>query len=119
MESLKRWSKSILFDAALAIMFYSWKVNHIEGAGNAFLFVMWLSVVLGLIAVREIAKPNANLSSLVSSPAFRAYQIISDLAYVLALAWFGHFVLAGLYALVAIVFANARTKANKLAEVTP
>ena len=85
--------KVISLNVLMALLLWHWKAHGAEGAGNMFLAVLWFYIVVG------IAFGLLGDKSMATKPGkvIRALMWPKSFAWFLALAYFGHFVIAGFY----------------------
>lgn len=110
MKSIKYWAKCIVMDAFMASLFVLWKGYGIDGAGNVFLTLVWVGIVIGLIAGFSADKTSFKTKR----PAgFLVYHRLTDFACICALAFYGMFVTAALMATAHLMLEAAREREPK------
>ncbi|SMG01049.1 hypothetical protein [Burkholderia singularis] len=79
--------------------FVAWKGFGIDAAGNVLMF--WLSFisVIGILLLAALPRDFGPQSDVPKSAFRRSVESISTIAMIAALAWYGHFVMAGFYVL--------------------
>lgn len=87
-----KWLRAIAIDGAMFGLLWAWLWFGIDGAGNVFRVAFWclmtLALMIGLSGV-AVWKSAAERTK-----AFRVYHGLTDLLLVVALAWFGHTLMA-------------------------
>jgi len=98
MNNSLRFLKSVGINALAAVLFYAWKVEGSEGSGNIVLFWFWFGAVFGILAMSLPAsgKQNKRIKWI------ERFNAVAQLAFVVAFAYFGHFLLAACCALGAL-----------------
>jgi hypothetical protein len=109
MNRLSRWLTSISINLACAALFYLWKFEAVEQAGNVVMFWLWFVAALGITL--GFATPSDR-----SAPRIRAlehFNFAFGIATLVALAAYGHFVLATLYLVSMFCIAAYRSRLDR------
>lgn len=106
---MKNWISCVGFDAAFAALFFLWKSHENEGAGNIVMLVFWISIVVGVLAGLLGDKTFFRDKG----DAMKIYDRVSNFAWFLALAYFGHVVTAAMYYLALLFMSVAKKREPK------
>lgn len=118
MKLLKVFLKSILIDGSIAALFVLWKGYGIEGAGNILLTFLWILFVITFLTMFVADKTHFKNQEIYSHPAYKAYDITTDVIFFCVLAYYGLIVLAVLKVVtkIGIMAAKDREPKKKLSE---
>lgn len=111
MWAAKYWLRAITCDLALLAAFVLWKGYGNEGAGNVVVAGLWfltcLAMAVGFTLDRTYFEKNPR------PPGFAFYHKATDLIWLVALAYYGMFWLAGFFAVGHILLDVAREREPK------
>jgi hypothetical protein len=110
-QTSKSWLATIAIDLVLVASAYYWQIEKVDGAGNLFMFLVWLAIVsrtlIGLTWDRTHFEQNP------LPPGLRTHGVLARLAIVVFLVWIGYFWSAGFSVLSSLMVFSARTKEPK------
>jgi len=111
MKPLRYWLISINVDLLILCLFYVWRFEGIEQAGNVVVFWLWfVTVVRTLIGFAC----NKKMFAEQKRPAgFGWYHAITEIALITALVWIGYILLPALYLLGLSLSEAARNREPK------
>lgn len=95
MKTIKSWAKFLVWFVLVFGCLRAWKVDGVENAGNLLQFLLWFWAVAGLVCGLSSPKGTVSHPDAVLLVTGRA----SALVLILALAWYGHSILALTYLL--------------------
>lgn len=107
-----------LIDFSLLASFYVWQIHGSDGAGNLYIFMAWIMVLLGLLVGVTCCYSPQYLTPKITWPfAWKWFERARTAFMVMSAAWLGQYALAGfmLAAVLLIAAARARLAESKVA----
>ena len=106
---MKKWIQFIAFDAFFAGLFYLWKFEGVEGAGNIVMLSFWVFIVLGFVVGFSMDESHFKDKD----AGRRIYHNLTNIGWFFAFAYFGHLFTALMWAIGALCVQAAKNKPKK------
>lgn len=113
MSDLRYWATSVAGDMGLLAVAILWKVYGLEGAGDAFLFFVWVGIVFRFLLSLALGKPEAEVDLGKRPPGFSTYHACTEILMIGFLAWHGYIVTAVFYVSFLVAYEGARNEYMK------